>query len=150
MLLSFPGEILIRILKLLVLPLIISSVLLAVAELDAKQSGKLGRRTLIYYLLTTILAAILGIVLVVSIKPGEANVKHTKPNEGNIEPLDSILDLVRYVFCLHYRLNLEEIAQFCSTCSNLNNSFERVAQTYKSKHLAGVTEFEEQYIEGNC
>ena len=98
MLLSFPGEILIRILKLLVLPLIISSVLLAVAELDAKQSGKLGRRTLIYYLLTTILAAILGIVLVVSIKPGEANVKHTKPNEGNIEPLDSILDLVRYVF----------------------------------------------------
>ncbi len=96
MLLSFPGEILIRILKLLVLPLIISSVLLAVAELDAKQSGKLGKRTLLYYLLTTILASILGIVLVVSIKPGEANVKHTEPDEGNIEPLDSILDLIRY------------------------------------------------------
>ena len=95
MLLSFPGEILIRILKLLVLPLIISSVLLAVAELDAKESGKLGRRTLIYYLITTILAAILGIVLVVSIKPGEANLKQTKPDEGNIEPLDSILDLIR-------------------------------------------------------
>ena len=98
MLLSFPGEILIRILKLLVLPLIISSVLLAVAELDAKQSGKLGKRTLLYYLTTTILAAILGIVLVVSIKPGEANVKHTKPDEGNIEPLDSILDLIRWGF----------------------------------------------------
>ncbi|CAB3979650.1 excitatory amino acid transporter-like [Paramuricea clavata] len=98
MLLSFPGEILIRILKLLVLPLIISSVLLAVAELDAKQSGKLGKRTLLYYLTTTILAAILGIVLVVSIKPGEANVKHTKPDEGNIEPLDSILDLIRNLF----------------------------------------------------
>ena len=97
MLLSFPGEILIRILKLLVLPLVISSVLLAVAELDAKQSGKLGRWTLLYYLSTTILAAILGVVLVVSIKPGHANVKSTKPNEGNIEPLDSILDLIRYV-----------------------------------------------------
>ncbi|XP_028406259.1 excitatory amino acid transporter 1-like [Dendronephthya gigantea] len=98
MYLSFPGEILIRILKLLVLPLIISSVLLAVAELDAKQSGKLGRRTLLYYLITTILAAIVGIVLVVSIKPGEANVKATKPNEGNIEPADSILDLIRNLF----------------------------------------------------
>lgn len=98
MLLSFPGEILVRILKLLVLPLIISSVLLAVAELDAKQSGKLGRRTLLYYLVTTILAAILGIVLVVSIKPGEANLKPTKPNEGKVEPRDSILDLIRNLF----------------------------------------------------
>ena len=96
MLLSFAGEILIRMLKLLVLPLIISSVLLAVAELDSKQSGKLGRWTLLYYLITTILAAILGVVLVVSIKPGDANVKNVKPNEGNIEPLDSILDLIRY------------------------------------------------------
>lgn len=96
MYLSFPGEILIRILKLLVLPLIISSVLLAVADLDAKQCGKLGRRTLLYYLTTTILAAIVGIVLVVSIKPGEANLKATKPNEGNVEPADSILDLIRY------------------------------------------------------
>lgn len=97
MLLSFPGEILIRVLKLLVLPLIVSSVLLAVAELDAKQSGKLGRRTLLYYVTTTIFAAIVGIVLVISIKPGEANLKKTKPNEGNIEPLDSILDLIRWV-----------------------------------------------------
>ena len=97
MLLAFPGEILVRMLKLLVLPLIFSSVLLAVAELDAKQSGKLGRRTLLYYLVTTVLAAIVGIVLVVSIKPGEANLKSTKPDEGNVEPLDSILDLIRYV-----------------------------------------------------
>ena len=109
MLLSFAGEILIRMLKLLVLPLIISSVLLAVAELDSKQSGKLGRWTLLYYLITTILAAILGVVLVVSIKPGDANVKNVKPNEGNVEPLDSILDLIRYgIACLSTCLSVDK------------------------------------------
>ena len=95
MLLSFPGEILVRMWKLLVLPLIVSSVLLAVAELDAKQAGKMGKRTLLYYLVTSVLAAILGIVLVVSIKPGDAYVKPEKPDEGNIQPIDSILDLIR-------------------------------------------------------
>ena len=95
MLLAFPGEILVRMLKLLVLPLIVSSVLLAVAQLDVKQAGKMGGRTLLYYLITSLLAAILGIVLVVSIKPGDAYTKPTKPNEENIKPLDSILDLIR-------------------------------------------------------
>ena len=95
MLLAFPGEILVRMLRLLVLPLIVSSVMLAVAELDARQAGKMGRRTLLYYLITSVLAAILGIVLVVSIKPGYANGKHTKPDRQNIKPLDSVLDLIR-------------------------------------------------------
>ena len=50
---SFLGEIWVRALRLLVLPLIVSSLLLAVAELESKQSGKLGRRTLLYCLMTT-------------------------------------------------------------------------------------------------
>lgn len=141
MLLSFPGEILVRMLKLLVLPLIISSVLLAVAELDAKQSGKLGRRTLLYYLVTTILAAIVGIVLVVSIKPGEANLKPTKPNEGKVEPLDSILDLIRYVLFGLLQIDIFRIVS--STCFGLNMS---MFSAKTNELLFGYVTFAFQYM----
>ncbi|XP_046850106.1 excitatory amino acid transporter 2-like isoform X2 [Xenia sp. Carnegie-2017] len=72
--------------------------LLAVAELESKQSGKLGRRTLLYYLMTTMLAAILGSILVICIKPGNVNVKKNEPNEKNVEPIHSVLDLIRNMF----------------------------------------------------
>uniref|UniRef100_A0A8D0JYG9 Amino acid transporter n=1 Tax=Sus scrofa TaxID=9823 RepID=A0A8D0JYG9_PIG len=67
---SFPGEILMRMLKLVILPLIISSMITGVAALDSNVSGKIGLRAVVYYFCTTIIAVILGIILVVSIKPG--------------------------------------------------------------------------------
>jgi solute carrier family 1 (high affinity glutamate transporter) protein 2 len=41
------------------------------AVLDPKSSGKLGFYALTYYFCTTILAAVLGIILVQLIRPGE-------------------------------------------------------------------------------
>ena len=43
---------------------------LGVATLDQQASGKLGARAIGYYLTTTLIAVIIGIVLVVSINPG--------------------------------------------------------------------------------
>lgn len=60
MLISFPGEILMRMLKMLVLPLIISSIVTGVAVLDPKSSGKIGLYSMSYYLGTSVVAAILG------------------------------------------------------------------------------------------
>lgn len=59
-LISFPGDLLMRMLKMLVLPLIVSSLITGVAVLDPKSSGKIGLYAILYYLTTTILAAILG------------------------------------------------------------------------------------------
>ncbi len=96
--LGFPGEILMRMLKMLILPLIISSLIVGLAALDQQASGRLGGRAIAYYMGTTVLAVILGIVLVVIIKPGDkASLNVEKKEQKDVIALDSFLDLLRYV-----------------------------------------------------
>ena len=98
MLIGFPGELFMNMLKMLILPLIVASLICALATLDSKATGKIGRRTVLYYLMTTLLAVILGIVLVVSIRPGEFGNKREAEQERLTGPhrnLDSFLDLIR-------------------------------------------------------
>ena len=101
MLIAFPGDLLMRMLKMLILPLISSSLITGVAVLDPKSSGKIGMYAILYYLGTTILAAVLGILLVVTIKPGN---KDTKEGIGQgtakstTTTQDAIMDLVRNLF----------------------------------------------------
>lgn len=101
MLIGFPGQLFMNMLKLLILPLIVASLITALATLDSKATGKIGRRTVIYYLATMLIAVLIGIILVVSIRPGE----RSRPESKNKEPLsrpyrglDSLLDLLRSCF----------------------------------------------------
>lgn len=70
------------------------------AQLDARSSGKMGSRALLYYITTTILAAIVGIFMVLVIHPGDPNIK-TRVEGGStvtkVSTLDAILDIIRYV-----------------------------------------------------
>lgn len=101
-LLGFPGELFIRMLQMLILPLIIFSLIAGLGSLEAKVAGSLGWKTVLYYFSTTLLAIILGIILVVTIKPGgrgqefECN-NSTSASHGDLDTLDSILDLFRYI-----------------------------------------------------
>ncbi|CAF3602432.1 unnamed protein product [Rotaria sp. Silwood1] len=98
---EFPGTIFIHILKLLILPLIVSSIISSLAQLDAQSSGKMGLRALIYYFGTTIIAAIVGIILVLSIQPGlRGGQVEIKPESRSVEgrTVDTILDLIRNLF----------------------------------------------------
>ncbi|XP_013412720.1 excitatory amino acid transporter 1 [Lingula anatina] len=94
--LNFPGEILLRMLKMLILPLVVSSLISGLAALPAKAAGKMGLRAVVYYMVTTLLAVILGIVLVVSIQPGNRG-QTSKVAEQSVEvnTADAFLDLVR-------------------------------------------------------
>ncbi|XP_054034386.1 excitatory amino acid transporter 3 [Dryobates pubescens] len=98
---SFPGEVLMRMLKLIILPLIISSMITGVAALDSNVSGKIGLRAVMYYFCTTVIAVILGIVLVVTIKPGVPQTANEIDRVGStpeVNTVDAMLDLIRNMF----------------------------------------------------
>lgn len=98
--LRFPGDLLMNMLKMLILPLIISSLISSLAFLDAKASGRMGVRAIVYYMLTTLFAVILGIIMVLAISPGtkgDGNINKSGTAKTN-EPLDALFDLVRNCF----------------------------------------------------
>ena len=70
MYIGYVGKLFLRMLKALILPLIIPSLIAAIGQLDMSLSGKVGGRAVAYYMITTVLAVILGIILVTSIQPG--------------------------------------------------------------------------------
>lgn len=94
---NFLGDIFLRMIRALILPLIISSLIAAIAPLDISLSKKIGTRAIVYILATTVIAVILGIVLVVTIKPGVGNTEIDDPNQGEKKSMivDTILDLLR-------------------------------------------------------
>ncbi|ESO88194.1 hypothetical protein LOTGIDRAFT_71933, partial [Lottia gigantea] len=98
--LGYPGELLMSMLKMLILPLVVSSLVSGMASLDARSSGVMGLRAVVYYMTTTLLAVILGIVLVVAIEPGRKG--GTPDSTGSpkelIDPVDTFLDLLRQAF----------------------------------------------------
>ena len=95
-LIGFPGELLIRMLKMLILPLITCSLIVGLAGLNSKVSSKVGLRAAVYYFSTTVIAAILGIILVSAIRPGSQMTPPTEAEEQQlVRPLDSFLDIVR-------------------------------------------------------
>lgn len=96
--LGFPGEILMRMLKMLILPLIVSSLIVGLAELDQRASGRLGSRAVLYYMGTTLCAVILGIILVVTIYPGGKASPSDEKQDRQVRAIDSFLDLIRNMF----------------------------------------------------
>ncbi|KAG8041927.1 hypothetical protein G9C98_007231 [Cotesia typhae] len=103
---NFVGDIFLRMLKALILPLIVGSIITAIGSLDLSLSGRIGMRSIYYYATTTVTAVILGIILVLSIRPGvvstEGGVFVANPGDykppRNITTTDTLLDLVRNIF----------------------------------------------------
>jgi len=96
---AYPGELFMRLLKLMILPLVIASLITGSASLNAKMSGMIAFRTITYFLLTSLLSATVGLVLVVSIHPGDYTMKQVL-GDGNTEAkktdiVDTFLDLGR-------------------------------------------------------
>ena len=65
------NDIFIRLLKMLIIPLIISSVIVGVASVgDFRNLGRIGGKTFVYYFATMLIAVTIGLLLVSSIRPG--------------------------------------------------------------------------------
>ncbi|XP_037401081.1 excitatory amino acid transporter 5 isoform X2 [Pygocentrus nattereri] len=94
---SFPGELLMRMLKMLILPLITSSLMSGLSSMESKACCRMGVLTVTYYLWTTFIAVVVGIVLVLIIKPGYGTEMEMNRLGGGpvMTSADALLDLVR-------------------------------------------------------
>jgi Na+/H+-dicarboxylate symporter len=87
------GTIFVRMLKLIAVPLILASLIKGISDLkDISKFKNMGLRTLVIYVLTTVLAITIGLTLVNTIKPGEgintetiAKLKETYSNNKKIQ-----------------------------------------------------------------
>jgi solute carrier family 1 (neutral amino acid transporter) protein 5 len=95
---SFPGELLLRLLRMIILPLVVCSLIGGAASLDPSALGRLGAWALLFFLVTTLLASALGVGLALALQPGATNASVWNTHafkEAPKEVLDSFLDLVR-------------------------------------------------------
>uniref|UniRef100_A0A4X2KX93 Amino acid transporter n=1 Tax=Vombatus ursinus TaxID=29139 RepID=A0A4X2KX93_VOMUR len=96
---SFPGELLLRLLRLIILPLVVCSLVGGAASLDPASLGRMGGWALLFFLLTTLLASALGVGLAFALRPG-VGTKALEAQDAQLpqtkEVLDSFLDLFRY------------------------------------------------------
>jgi DAACS family dicarboxylate/amino acid:cation (Na+ or H+) symporter len=66
------GKIFLRLLFMLVIPLIVSGLALGVSELgDLKHLGRIGLKTLVYTVVVSVIAVLIGVVLVNVVRPGD-------------------------------------------------------------------------------
>ncbi|XP_017729789.1 PREDICTED: neutral amino acid transporter B(0) isoform X1 [Rhinopithecus bieti] len=102
----FPGELLLRLLRMIILPLVVCSLIGGAASLDPGALGRLGAWALLFFLVTTLLASALGVGLALALQPGAASAAinasvaaaGSAENAPNKEVLDSFLDLARNIF----------------------------------------------------
>jgi Na+/H+-dicarboxylate symporter len=99
---KFAGDMFLQVLFMLVIPLVVTSMISGVTSLgDVRKLGRLGGWTLGYYFSTCAVAVLIGIVLVLVIRPGESaddTFSYTPPNvQGKQDTgvLDTLLDVFR-------------------------------------------------------
>ncbi len=64
------GDLMIKLLKMIILPLIFFAIVMGVGSMPASKVGKIAGKILLYYFTTTLIAAIFGLVLANVFKPG--------------------------------------------------------------------------------
>jgi len=79
---SILGELFLNSLMMIVVPLVMFSMIVGITGLgDIRKLGSIGKHTILYYLLTTGISVLIGIILVNIIKPG----KNISPGEKHID-----------------------------------------------------------------
>jgi len=92
---AWMGEVFLRALKMIIIPLIFSSIVSGITNIGSAESiGRLGLKTIIYYISTSIFAILTGLVLVNILKPGvgvDLNLSQTVDLDVNSDTLGQTL-----------------------------------------------------------
>jgi Na+/H+-dicarboxylate symporter len=99
---KFCGDLFLQSLKLLVIPLIITSMMCGITSLgDIRRIGRMGVLTVVYYVSTTAVAVLIGMVLVQVIQPGKgaddtfAYVTESVQSQEDRTAIETLLDVFR-------------------------------------------------------
>lgn len=138
---SWMGDIFLRALKMVIIPLIFSSIISGVTSMgEGKNLGRLGFKTLSYYLVTSTLAILTGLIIVNLIKPGVGvDLGFSQSVEGLADKAGSVKDIL-------YRLIPENIVDAMAQGSILSVIFFAILFGYfitavDSKHKESLTTF---------
>lgn len=95
--LSILGEAFLNILMMLVIPLVILSMVVGISRLDNLRSlGSIGGKTMLYYLSTTAISVLIGIILVNLIQPGtHVNLDLPSENEHLLNSSTSVSEAIK-------------------------------------------------------
>ena len=106
------GEVFLNLLKMMVVPLVMSSVMCGILGMgDVRKLGKPGLYTVLYYLCTTVLAVVVGLVVVNIIRPGVGTV--SEEARAEIEGEDSATaDVIYEYLSSQVELPKEQVAEF--------------------------------------
>lgn len=94
------GELYIRMLKMMIVPLVVCSVISGTAKMDPRSNGKVSGISLAFIMITNFLPCILAATLCLIIKPGEgveAGIDSSKFNTDVMETEDIFADLLRNI-----------------------------------------------------
>lgn len=89
--LGFIGKVFLNALKMIIIPLIMSSIIIGVASIGASGDlGKLGGKTLLFYAVTTVLAVLVGLLVINVVQPGINNGEPAGELLALTEPVENL------------------------------------------------------------
>ncbi|CAB3999991.1 excitatory amino acid transporter 1-like, partial [Paramuricea clavata] len=95
MFIGFPGELFLRMLKLVLLPFVVSSVVTSLTMINKNTAGKLGKRAAVYFVVTTLITNSLAVVIgAVIIKPQAHEIEEETESKTGSSPIYAILDML--------------------------------------------------------
>ena len=92
--LTFFGTLFLNALKMLIVPLVVSSIIVGMMELKPESLGRLGSKTLIYYASTSLVAIMIGLVVVNAFQPCISDGVPVKDIIGLSSETDSVITKV--------------------------------------------------------
>ncbi|MFH1941492.1 MAG: cation:dicarboxylase symporter family transporter, partial [bacterium] len=103
------GDAFIRLIRMVIIPLVFASLLIGTASMDPKKMGRIGLKTLVYYLVYTAFAIFVGLILANTLKPGSglpdavrdqllqnfsADGARVSGLAGQANPIDTLLNII--------------------------------------------------------
>jgi proton glutamate symport protein len=144
---SWMGDIFLRALKMVIIPLVFSSIISGVTSMgDGKNLGRLGAKTMIYYLSTSTLAILTGLTVVNFVKPGVGvDLGFSRSVEGLAESAGSVKEIF-------YRLIPENIVESMAQGAILPVIFFAILFGFfitrvQSRHRQSLTDFFNAFFE---